>query len=84
MQGHNAVPPSSTASQAGTSAKEYPQTLLSERHIGAFERSFTFPGEVDVDKMNACLKDGLLRIVVPKTGNMSPLHRIIPVQSSTV
>lgn len=43
-----------------------PRAMLRERHIGQFQRSFTFPTEVDSDHMEASLADGLLRIVVPK------------------
>jgi len=44
----------------------FPRVLLHERYVGPFQRSFTFPDEVDADGMRASLKDGLLRIVVPK------------------
>lgn len=43
-----------------------PKAMLRERHIGQFQRSFTFPTDVDSDHMEASLADGLLRIVVPK------------------
>jgi HSP20 family molecular chaperone IbpA len=46
---------------------DYPRRLLRERSLGVFQRSFTFPDEVNADGMKATLKDGLLRIVVPKT-----------------
>lgn len=39
---------------------------VSERSIGEFSRSFTFPGRVDQDKVKASLKNGILSIVVPK------------------
>lgn len=39
---------------------------LSERHVGHFERRFSFPGKVDQDAVNASLKNGILSIVVPK------------------
>ncbi|KIW92695.1 uncharacterized protein Z519_06542 [Cladophialophora bantiana CBS 173.52] len=44
-----------------------PTTLLQERHVGRFLRSFTFPQTVDLDHMKARLKDGVLRIALPKT-----------------
>ncbi|MFZ0429557.1 MAG: Hsp20/alpha crystallin family protein [Acidobacteriota bacterium] len=37
-----------------------------ERFYGAFERSFQFPGSVDGEKITASLKDGILRIAIPK------------------
>lgn len=39
---------------------------LNERHTGELQRSFTFPGDVDRDKMRARLRDGLVKILVPK------------------
>ena len=44
----------------------YPSHLLKERHIGEFQRSFTFPMGVEADDMKASLANGLLRVVVPK------------------
>ncbi len=37
-----------------------------ERFYGSFERSFQFPGSVEGEKIAANLKDGILRISVPK------------------
>lgn len=39
---------------------------VSERSIGEFQRSFSFPGVVDIDAVKASLENGLLKIVVPK------------------
>lgn len=39
---------------------------ISERHVGEFTRSFSFPARVDQDAVKASLKNGLLSIVVPK------------------
>ncbi|KAJ5543488.1 HSP20-like chaperone [Penicillium sp. DV-2018c] len=38
----------------------------SERSVGEFQRSFTFPSPVDPDKTSASLKNGILSIEVPK------------------
>jgi HSP20 family molecular chaperone IbpA len=38
----------------------------SERSVGEFQRSFTFPNRVDPDKTKASLKNGILSIEVPK------------------
>lgn len=38
----------------------------SERSIGEFQRSFTFPTRVDQDAVRASLKNGILSVVVPK------------------
>lgn len=42
------------------------RTLVLERHLGRLGRSFTFPKAVDFDGLKAKLRDGLLRIMVPK------------------
>lgn len=39
---------------------------LSERSVGEFARTFSFPARVDQDNVKASLKDGILSIVVPK------------------
>jgi HSP20 family protein len=43
-----------------------------ERDVSSFTRSFTLPGEVDVDKIKAVLKDGLLSLVLPKAEAAKP------------
>jgi HSP20 family protein len=39
---------------------------VSERSVGEFARSFSFPGRVDQDAVKASMKNGILSIVVPK------------------
>jgi HSP20 family molecular chaperone IbpA len=39
---------------------------VSERSVGEFSRSFSFPGHVDVDNVKANLDHGILKVVVPK------------------
>lgn len=39
---------------------------VSERSVGEFQRSFSFPGAVDIDAVKASLEHGILKIVVPK------------------
>lgn len=41
---------------------------LTERSVGTFSRSFNFPTPINQDAVSASLKDGVLSIVVPKTG----------------
>ncbi|KAL7270304.1 hypothetical protein RUND412_006990 [Rhizina undulata] len=51
------------------SRKPEPQPVkcwVSERAIGEYERRFSFPASVDLDRVTAALEDGLLRIIVPK------------------
>lgn len=39
---------------------------VSERNVGEFHRSFSFPAAVDLDLVKASLEHGVLKIVVPK------------------
>jgi len=43
-----------------------PTYWMSERSIGEFKRSFSFPQRVDQEGVKASLKNGILSIVVPK------------------
>lgn len=43
-----------------------PLLVVAERKIGPFRRHFTFPVDVDLDKLKARLDSGLLQIRVPK------------------
>ena len=38
-----------------------------ERHYGSFSRSFTLPDNIDVSKVEAVFKDGMLNLRIPKT-----------------
>ena len=57
-----------TSSTEVVKQKEQPQYKywVSERSIGEFHRSFTFPGRVDQEAVKASLKNGILSVVVPK------------------
>lgn len=39
---------------------------LKERHYGSFMRNFTLPEDVDTDKLEAAVSDGVLRVFMPK------------------
>ncbi len=39
---------------------------LSEYGVGDYQRAFTLSGEVDRDRINASVKNGVLRLVLPK------------------
>ena len=39
---------------------------LSERSVGEFSRAFSFPTRIDQEGVKASLRDGILRIIVPK------------------
>jgi HSP20 family protein len=43
-----------------------------ERDTSSFTRSFTLPSDVDADKIEAVLKDGLLTLVMPKAEAARP------------
>ena len=44
----------------------------SERVAGAFSRAFTLPKHVDVEKIAASLKDGVLTVTLPKKPEAQP------------
>lgn len=45
---------------------------VSERSVGEFHRSFSFPTRVDQDAVKASLKNGILSVVVPKAKAAAP------------
>lgn len=51
-----------------------------ERSYGKFVRSFTLPGNVDTDRVNASLVDGILTIELAKRDEAKP--KSIPIGSS--
>jgi HSP20 family protein len=79
---HNALTPATT--NAGEAAKpaepQQPQAKywVSERSVGEFHRSFSFPTRVDHEAVKASLKNGILSIVVPKA--QAPKARKIEIQ----
>jgi HSP20 family protein len=53
--------------------KQENETYFSyERSYGTFTRTFTLPEGIDVDKVIANLKDGVLSILVPKRPEAQP------------
>ena len=52
----------------------------SERQYGMFERSIPLPAEVDVDKVKASFKKGVLKITLPKTKEAQSNRRLIQIQ----
>jgi HSP20 family protein len=40
-----------------------------ERSYGSFRRSFALPADVDVDRIKASSKDGVISVVIPKSGD---------------
>ncbi|KAF2658305.1 HSP20-like chaperone [Lophiostoma macrostomum CBS 122681] len=56
------------------SKEKEPETKywVSERSVGEFHRSFSFPARIDQDNVKASLKNGILSIVVPKAKAPQP------------
>lgn len=46
--------------------------IRAERFHGLFERTLTLPVEVDAEKVNASLKDGVLTVTLPKAQAVLP------------
>ncbi|OJD35770.1 30 kda heat shock protein [Diplodia corticola] len=57
-----AAPPSLEAQPSKPLVREW----LSERRVGHYQRTFTFPTDVDASAIRARLGQGLLRVLVPK------------------
>ncbi|KAI9670410.1 MAG: hypothetical protein M1817_004453 [Caeruleum heppii] len=51
---------------SGEVGQHKPRVWVSERSVGEFHRSFSFPNRVDQDQVKASLKNGILSVVVPK------------------
>jgi len=69
----NALTPATTnAGEATKSAEPTAKYWVSERSVGAFHRSFSFPARVDHEAVKASLKNGILSIVVPKAKITEP------------
>jgi len=52
---------------------------VSERRYGSFRRSLEVPGSVDVDKIEANFKNGLLTVSMPKSPEAQKKQKTIPV-----
>ncbi len=55
--------------------EEEGQVYLRERYYGKFQRTIPLPSTVNADKTEATFKDGILRVVMPKSEEQKP-HRI--------
>ena len=60
------------AVQRRVSAPENTAWHRQERLAGSFTRSFTLPWELDADKVEARLKDGILTVTLPKAESAKP------------
>lgn len=60
---------------SGTRKSEAPEGYTAhrvERDISSFSRSFTLSAEIDADRIEAVLKDGMLTLVLPKAESAKP------------
>jgi HSP20 family protein len=48
------------------------RTYVEEIWVGTFQRSFTLPFPVDVDKANASFENGMLKLTLPKSEAARP------------
>jgi len=73
--------PATKPVEHGQDAKEQPSDQdkywLTERSVGEFCRSFSFPSRVDQDAVSANFKNGILNIIVPKSKKQE--HRRIQI-----
>lgn len=61
-----AAPTAASAEQQQQQKKEEDKFWVSERSVGEFARTFSFPARVDQDAVKASLNNGILSILVPK------------------
>ncbi len=61
-----------TAVMAGAAGHEL---VYGEAHVPAYRREFTLSRELDASRIEAQLKDGVLRLTIPKAEEARP-HRI--------
>jgi HSP20 family protein len=55
---------------------------ISERRYGSFERYFTLPEGVDVNKIEATFKNGVLKVTLPKTAEAQKPAKKIEVKAA--
>jgi len=86
----NAIQPTFSSSEAGNPAPLKPgerqphpislrRTLLNERLVGNFSRTFAFPTTIVEDSTRASVENGLLCLVVPKRELTKKIGRKIPI-----
>ncbi|KIX95343.1 uncharacterized protein Z520_08860 [Fonsecaea multimorphosa CBS 102226] len=65
-----------TGSKEVSKAEPQHTYWVSERSVGEFARSFSFPNPVDHERVKASMKNGILSIVVPKLQKAKTAKRI--------
>ncbi|HOW57375.1 MAG TPA: Hsp20/alpha crystallin family protein [Smithellaceae bacterium] len=58
--------------RAETEAVKNSSLIYSEYEVGDYERSFTLSDEIDGDKIKATVKNGVLRLELPKAEKVKP------------
>jgi hypothetical protein len=53
--------------------------IVRERQLGTYSRAFDFPVSIEMDKLDAKLASGLLRIIVMKTEPQEAVHTKVDV-----
>jgi len=71
-QSSQAVTTTEKSGEVAKPAEEQVKYWVSERSVGEFHRSFSFPTRVDHDAVKASMKNGILSIVVPKAKAQQP------------
>ena len=61
--------------------EEDKKVYLYERSYGSFQRSFTLPSGVDAAKISADFKKGVLKVHIPKNGDVAPKGRKVEVKT---
>lgn len=64
-----------------TEKDEKKEFFLEERSYGVFERSFTLPPTVNVEKVSAQFEKGVLKIMLPKSEVVKPRGREIAIEA---
>lgn len=54
---------------------------FSERTYGAFHRAFQLPAQVQADKISASFKNGVLKVMLPKSAEAKSRQRRVEIQS---
>lgn len=67
-----AVTKSSTSQEVAQQSDSDHKYWVTERSVGEFHRSFSFPTRIDQENVKASLKNGVLTITVPKTKAKAP------------
>ncbi|OCL08940.1 HSP20-like chaperone [Glonium stellatum] len=67
-----AVAKTDSSKDVAQQSEDGPKYWVTERSVGEFHRSFSFPTRVDQDGVKASLKNGILSIVVPKAQAPKP------------